>query len=73
MYWQPNGSFPQLVQIHIEIQPMPTYLGLADGFDRARGEVVLAGGELNPHVDGSNLALAVPEVCSSRVGNVRQS
>ena len=46
---------------------------MLDGFDRVRGEVVLAGGELDPDVDGGDLALAVPEVRPLRAGGVVQS
>jgi hypothetical protein len=53
--------------------PLPAFpvhldLGMLNGFDRARGEVVLAGGELDPDVDGGDLALAVPEVRPLRAG-----
>ena len=36
MHWQPHGSFPQLFQVHVEIEPIPTHVILADGFDSGR-------------------------------------
>jgi hypothetical protein len=57
--------------------PLPTFpvlldLGRLGGFDGARGEVVLAGGELDPYVDGGGLAPAVSEARPSRAMGVRQ-
>ena len=36
--------------------------GRHDGLDRSRGEEVLAGGDLDPDVDGGELAFSVPEI-----------
>jgi hypothetical protein len=51
----------------VPLPPFPVLLDLGrlGGFDGARGEVVLAGGELYPDVDGGGLALAVLVVWSS--------
>jgi hypothetical protein len=47
-------------------------LGGLGCLDRAGGEVVLAGGDLGPDVDGCDLALAVSEFRSLRAWNGRQ-
>ena len=42
------------------VEDGPLVCGLG-GFDRSGGEVVLAGGDLDPDVDGGDLTLAVAE------------